>query len=121
MGVHFIVKEHLDAIEGEFTDEDFSIGPGVFAALSIATISALVIITLHVLTIKYRFSQSVKASSPKLTFLWCYLLIFTLFLYIFRSYLLLDNYTTVFLCNLTWAWTLVASHLLHAGLRNSGC
>ncbi|XP_064384444.1 gamma-aminobutyric acid type B receptor subunit 1-like [Halichondria panicea] len=118
-GVHFIVKEDLDAIEGEFPDKNFNIGPGVFAALFIVTVLELVIlITLHVLTIKYRFSQSVKASSPKLsllTFIGCYLIIFTLFLYMFRSYLLLDDYTTVFLCNLTWAWLLPISFTLAYG------
>ncbi len=118
-GVHFIVKEDLDAIEGEFPDENFNIGPGVFAALFIVTVLELVVlITLHVLTIKYRFSQSVKASSPKLsqlTFIGCYLIIFTLFLYMFRSYLLLDDYTSVFLCNLTWAWLLPISFTLAFG------
>ena len=78
----------------------------------------VVLITLHVLTIKYRFSQSVKASSPKLSllnFIGCYLIIFTLFLYMFRSYLLFDDYTTVFLCNLTWAWLLPISFTLAFG------
>ncbi|XP_064384067.1 gamma-aminobutyric acid type B receptor subunit 1-like [Halichondria panicea] len=118
-GVHFIVKEDLDAIEGEFPNKNFNIGPGVFAVLFIVTVLELVIlITLHVLTIKYRFSQSVKASSPKLsqiTFIGCYLLILTLFLYIFRRYLLLDDYTSVFLCNLTWAWLLPISFTLAYG------
>ena len=118
-GVHFIDKEDLDAIEGEFADEHFSIGPGVFAALLIVIVLELVVlITLHVLTIKYRFSQSVKASSPKLsqlTFIGCYLIIFTLFLYMFRRYLLFDDYSSVFLCNLTWAWLLPISFTLAFG------
>ena len=118
-GVHFTDQEDLDAIEGEFPDENFNIGPGVFAALFIVTVLELVIlITLHVLTIKYRFSQSVKASSPKLsllTFIGCYLIILTLFLYMFRSYLLLDDYTSVFLCNLTWAWLFPISFTLAYG------
>ncbi len=40
-GVHFIVKEDLDAIEGEFTNDYFSIGSGVFAALFIVTVLEL--------------------------------------------------------------------------------
>ncbi|XP_064384448.1 gamma-aminobutyric acid type B receptor subunit 1-like [Halichondria panicea] len=106
----------LESIDGKFPDKEFNIGPGVFAALFVVTVLELVIlITLHVLTIKYRFSQSVKASSPKLsqiTFIGCYLLILTLFLYILRSYL---EYSTVFLCNLIWAWLLPISFTLTFG------
>ncbi|XP_064390016.1 gamma-aminobutyric acid type B receptor subunit 1-like [Halichondria panicea] len=117
-GVNFTVKG-LESIDGEFPDEYFNIGPGVFAALFIVIVLELVVVTtLHVLTIKYRFSESVKASSPKLsqiTFIGCYLVIFTLLLYIFRRYLLLDDYTSVFLCNLTWAWLLPISFTLGYG------
>ncbi len=120
-GHSFIISDNftLDAIEYRFPNQLFRVDAAICIILLIVVfIELLMVIILHVLTIKYRAYHSVKASSPKLsqlTFIGMYLFVFTIFTYVLRNYSLFDDFTTKVLCNLTWGWLLPISFTLTFG------
>ena len=118
-GTTFVKLIDHNRIPDNFADQISSI-PVALAVVFfiIAFIQLVILIILHVLTIKWRLQHTVKASSVKLNqlmYIGCYLFLFTLLLHTIRGLRKFDSFTTVFLCNLTWAWLLPISFTLTFG------
>ena len=78
----------------------------------------LVLVTLHVLTILYRDTKSVKASSPKLNhfaFIGTYFLVFGLLLFLFIQVREHPSYVSGPVCHAAWVWMLPISFTLTIG------
>lgn len=118
-GTHLKTTDTLHTINDSFTDRIMTIGLTEFIIYLVVVIIELFgVIIMHILTIKYRTHQAVKASSPKisqLTFIGMYLFLLIIFIYTLRNYLLFNDDTTVILCSIMWGYILPISFTLAFG------
>ena len=114
-----MINESLEMIPDSFkTIIDIASPPLIAFFASLQFLWFFIVVILHVLTVLYRDSKSVKASSPKLsqfTFSGTYLLLLACMLFLFLH---VKEHSRIFseqICNAAWVWLLPISFTLTIG------
>ena len=114
-----IINESLETIPDSFkTILDIASSSLIAFFASLQFLWFFVVVTLHVLTLLYRDSKSVKASSPKLaqfTFAGVYVLLLACMLFLFSHVREHSNIFSERICHTVWVWLFPISFTLTIG------
>ena len=114
----FILLDNFESISDSFRSEEGNVSRAFLVVFELLQfILLIVVVALHVLTVLYRNSRSVKASSPKLShfaFAGVYFLLLGLILFLIIE---IRNHTSADgpICHFVWAWTFPIAFTLSIG------
>ena len=114
-----LTTERFEPISDNFENRTQLVGKEVVAVfISITLLQLVTLVSLHILSIKYRQYPSVRASSLRLQqvlYTGCYIFILTLLVLTINGLGQFNDFTLAVMCNLTWAWLLPISFSLTFG------